>query len=280
MLHDKAMLADVTIGYWSGSVADKRISEGVRQKAGAERDAGNWYTRLVSPTKIQRIYAFLKSGRATHFNYTLPWMNDGARILPATLFMAYRKAMQAAEKGFRDAVEGFLQEYPTILTQAKDRLGNLFDSSRYPSVEELRSKFHWSIRIFPLPTATDFRVNLGEEETARIRKDIEEQMQNVSQVGVQDMAKRLFSRVKTIAERLKDPDAILRDSMLKNTVELCDVLEKLNVMGDKTLTEQIKAVREKLTQTDVGTLRVDKAVREKTANSASSILEKMKGLMG
>lgn len=280
MLQDKAMLADVTIGYWSGSVADKHTSEGVRQKAKADRDAGNWYTRLVPPRTLKKISAQMWNGRTAHFKFTLPWMNDGARILPATLFMTYRTVMQKAEKGFREAVEEFLVEYPSILANAKERLGDLFDPNLYPSADTLRRKFHWSVRILPLPDAADFRVDLGEEETKRIREDITSQMESVSQTGVQDMAKRLFSRVKTISERLKDPDAILRDSMLKNTAELCDILEKLNVMGDKTLAEQIKTVREKLTQTDVGTLRVNKTVREKTANSASSILEKMKGLMG
>ena len=45
---------------------------------------------------------------------TLPWMDDGTRILKGSVFMAFTEAMAEPIRQFDEAVDAFIAAYPEI----------------------------------------------------------------------------------------------------------------------------------------------------------------------
>lgn len=279
-LNERAMLVNLSIGYWDGRKKDKTTTQEVLVDTHATSDAGVWWTRTVPKDIINRVLAARTAARMVHYRYTMPWANDGPRILPAALFLEYTAAMRGIEQTFRKIVADFIDIYPTILADSKKRLGELANRITMPTVDEVGDKFQWSVRFLPLPDVADFRIDLGSDATADIRAGIEAQVKDATTAAMQDLWTRLHDVVSRMVERLADPKAIFRDSLIQNAAELCGMLPKLNVTGDPQLTATCNEVAAKLAKLDPQTLRDDEKARATAASTATDILSRMTAAMG
>jgi hypothetical protein len=90
---------------------------------------------------------------------------------------------------------------------------------------------------------------------------------------------RLYERVKHMAEKLADPKAIFRDTMVENTKELCALLPRLNFMDDPDLESLRQQVESSLLKHPEA-LRNDPDLRRDTAAEAKQIMDKMSVFMG
>ena len=279
-LTEKAMLIDLSIGYWEGRKRDKVVSQDVITSKRAEQDAGSWWTRIVSPSMLKNIGTAVNKGRTLHHRLTLPWSDTGPRILPAAMFLKYTTEMRKIETEYHEAVDQFLQEYPQAVASAETRLGDLFIADHYPTAKKLSHKFKWSIEVTPLPNAEDFRVDLGSSKTKQIRKEIESRVNETMASAMQDLWRRLYEAVNHIAERLSKEKNIFRDSLMDNVKELCDMLPKLNITDDKKLEQMRREVVRRLAKRSPNELRTNTTERKEAATAANKILETMQGYIG
>jgi len=98
--------------------------------------------------------------------------------------------------------------------------------------------------------------------------------------ATEDLFRRLAEVTKRFAETLSNPDAIFRDSLVENAVELVNLLPRLNVANDPELEKIRKEVSKKLASQDAENLRNAPKVRQKAADDAQAILDKMSGFLG
>jgi len=105
---------------------------------------------------------------------TLPWMDDGTRILKGTVFMAFTEAMAEPIRQFDESVDAFIAAYPEIRHEARRRLGNAYADSDFPAESRLKQRFGVKLTYLPVPSTEDFRVNLSEDEIAAVRRNAEE----------------------------------------------------------------------------------------------------------
>lgn len=284
----KAMLVSLTIKSWSGSKIDKRVGQDVAAREGADSDAGAYSKKLVAKDSLAEVKAIAGEARALHYEYTLPWSQDGARILPSAMHAKYSADMRVLQDKFEFAVKGFMSDYDGQILLAKRRLGGMFVEADYPSSHDIESKFSWDINVMPIPSGNDFRVGLSEDMTKAIRQDIE------SKTGkaVQDATRSLFDRVaKTIghmAESLEDYGEVVengkikkinpfRDSVVNNIKELVDLLPALNITGDSALILMTENIKNSLLNASAQDLREDPALRRDVARDARKVLEDMEG---
>ena len=76
--------------------------------------------------------------------------------------------------------------------------------------------------VFPVPS-NDFRVSIGDAELERIQQDVEARVENSAQQAMKEAWQRLYDRVKHMAEKLADPKAVFRDTLVENTKEVCSI---------------------------------------------------------
>jgi len=274
-LAEKAMIADLTIGCWTGRKMDRDKSWQFAEESHAQGDAGTWWTQLVPKRDLKEITSTLNMGRSKHKQFTLPWNDSGERILPAQAFMTYTDEMRTLRAQFEEEVSDFLQIYPMIIDKAEERLGDLFRHDAYPSVEQMQRKFHWTVDFYPLPSANDFRVNLQNDEVNQIKAQIEERVEQRIENAMRDLWERLHHVISKAADTLKDPDKKFRNSLIENIVDLCDILPKLNIMEDDNLERIRQMAANEVADATPEILRVDERLRRTTANSARKIVNEI-----
>ena len=171
-LSSRAMLCSLSISMWSARKHDPEASEEIAQRHGAQADAGRYHKVLLPKEALAEIHKIVSEARQEHYFMTLPWDDNGYRVLPAAAYMDHTGNMRELSNRFTPAVEALAQQFGRLVEEAKARLGGLFRVEDYPAPDDLRSKFSFETKVMPLPDAGDFRVALGDEEKERIKRQI------------------------------------------------------------------------------------------------------------
>lgn len=278
-LNDRALLVQLNVSQWTARKYDKRASKEVTTAHGAASAAGRFNKSLLPMNdKLENIHKKTTFIRTKYYDNTLPWGMDGTMMLPTTNYLAFMSDFRKEKGEWESLVQQFLDEYDQMKLDAQRILGSLYDPADYPNVLELRHKFSMDMAVFPVPSA-DFRVSIGSEELSRIQQDVERRVKDAEQAALKDVWQRLYDRVKHMAEKLADPKAIFRDSMLENTREICALLPRLNFSDDPNLEAMRQQVEASLLKHPEA-LRNDPDLRQDTAAEAKKIMDAMGAFMG
>jgi len=279
MLRDEAMIVRLSISQWTARKFDKGVSQRVADDYAVDAEVGRYNKVLIAKDAIQTITQAVSAARSFHYDNTLPWDDGGGRILPSKNFLTYSKEMRKLKVKFDEAVHGFVENYDEYREEARQRLNGMFRATDYPGRREIGRKFGFSTDIDPVPTSKDFRVSLQDKDMTRIKSQLEKRVEERVIEATKELYFRLNEVVQKFAEKLADKEAIFRDSLIDNVVELVNLLPKLNVGNDPKLEKVRKETQKKLCAFEPDTLRKDDKVRSKAADDAKAILDKMSGYL-
>jgi hypothetical protein len=278
-LTDRALLVQLAISQWTARKFDRRTTEAVAQ-ANNVSDVVGRYNKALLPLNntLARIHKHTAAIRQEFYKNTLPWGLEGSRILPTENYLSFMQEFRNHKYKWQTLVDEFCDNYGSAKAQAQQVLGTLYDPNDYPDEHAIRNKFSLDMAVFPVPT-NDFRVELSDGELASIQQDIEARVQSASQQAMRDVWERLYEKVTHISNKLSDPSAIFRDSMVENARELCALLPKLNFADDPDLEAMRVDVERKLVSHHPDALRNDPILRADTAKEASAMARKMEIFM-
>ena len=279
-LSDKALLVQLSISQWTARKYDKKATEQVASANNAAVQSGR-YNKSLLPMNDFLANVHQKSTliRKKYYANTLPWGIDGTQILPSANYLSFMTDFRKEKYEWQMVVNSFLSEYMRLKTHARVSLNTLYNEADYPSQDEVASKFDMDMSIMPVPDG-DFRVDVAEEELARITADVERRVVDASQNAMKEAWTRLHDRVKHMAEKLDDPKAVFRDTLVENTREICSVLTRLNFTDDPNLEAMRQEVEQSLTKHHPDALRNDPDLRRDKAAEAKAIMAKMGAFMG
>ena len=173
-----------------------------------------------------------------------------------------------------------LKVYPELVDQAHDRLGDLYDASLFPSVEDCKELFYVDIEVRPVPEAGDFRVAMSADDKQKIATQIQRKNdQRVKEVTT-DLFDRTHDVVSNMVQRLEafDPDkkgAKLYGSLVDNVRDIAELLPSLNVGDDPRLERLAKEIGLRLTEADTATLKKDEGKRKQVTDHAREIMNQI-----
>jgi hypothetical protein len=278
-LNDRALLVQLNVSQWTARKYDKKASKEVTTAHGASSAAGRFNKSLLPMNDtLDNIHKKTTHIRTKYYENTLPWGMDGTMMLPTSNYLQFMSDFRKEKGEWELLVDDFLSSYDSMKLDAQRILKGLYDPADYPNGSELRHKFKMDMAVFPVPSA-DFRVSIGSEELSRIQQDVERRVKEAEQAALKDVWQRLFDRVKHMAEKLSDPKAIFRDSMVENAREICAILPRLNFADDpnlETMRQQVEASLLKHPEA----LRNDPDLRRDTAAEAKKIMDAMGAFMG
>ncbi len=280
-LNEKCMLVALQVHCWQARKYDKKISTEVSEQHAATSDAGRYNKHLLPGDTKSYDKVKTKAGdiRAFHYQNTLPWSQDGQRILPSANFLTYTEGMRHHIEDYEMLVSMFLMEYPSLKENARVLLNGMYRQEDYPGPVELKSKFGVEKDFTPLPDADDFRVKLADQEIERIRQQIEQRVASEVETAQNDLWQRLRSAVDRMVERLAKPNAVFRDTLVTNLREVVDLIPNLNLTQDEDLEQIRKHVANVLTVHDPQELREDLGLRSLVAKQAEEIASAMQAFM-
>jgi len=278
-MHTRAMLVSLRISACSFRKYDRKVSQETATAHNTTLDAGRYNKHLLpgDAPAFKALMSHLANLRVMHYAQTLPWSDDGWRMLPVKNYAQYTDMVR---KGFHSAdslLADFIADYPSYQASARTILNGMYSDADYPN--DIASKYAWGVEYNPVPMGTDFRVSIASDEMAVIAARTEERVKQAFSDAQADAVRRLAECVSKIHERLAQPDAIFRDSLIGNARELCDVLTRLNLADDQNL-EKLRRETELLAMAEPSTLRDNPDIRIETANRAQSILDAMTSTYG
>lgn len=284
-ISNRALLAFPALSVWTARKFDRVVSEKVaKENQTKARRAGRYNKCLIDVESIlyTRVKAIEGMARRYHETHTLPWSQDGARILPGEMYYEYVAKMNGFSDDFSHAVKEFLEAYPAMVEAAKGDLNGLYNDSDYPTVGELRDKFSFRVSFFPVPeTKEDFRIEaLGDNDIAKLRTSIEDDVKKAVAEAAMERWARLLDVVGHAVNKLSSPDAVFRDSLIGNIREAVKTLPKLSIVEDKEFDRVLKDVETHLAKKDPELFRNDQDARKKAALKAQEIAQKMSAFMG
>lgn len=276
-IHARALLVWLTISTWTARKYDKKISHKVNEQYAASSDAGR-YNKFLLPgdcASYKALIALAGNIRASHYSETLAWSDEGWRLLPTANYMAYNDWFRKQQREYDRALDSFIDDYPMMRARARQLLNGMYRDEDYPTAQDIRSRFQLSVAYDPVPAIGDIRVDLAADQILEIETSIARRVDDAVRIAVQDSWKRLYDVVSKVRERLAQPDAIFRDTLISNAKDVCQTLERLNVTGDPTLEKMRQRVLHDLASAVPDTLREVPDVRSKTADKAAAILKAM-----
>lgn len=271
-LQEKVMIVNLSISQWTARKHDKQATKEVEQNHQAS-DAGHFNKLLINNDELRKIQKVATEARTFHYYNTLPWSDNGDRILPAANYFNYVSDMGVLKDQFEQAVQNFVSNYNTLINEAKNRLGSLFNVNDYPDSSRIPEKFSIRFAFYPVQDAEDFRVKINTEEINRIRDDIKTEMQSRVNDSVNDLKQRIKTAVKHMHERLSEKDAKFHDTLVSNIDDLIFVLPKLNFTNDESINNLTVDLKQLFVNVDQ--LRSDQEFRQQIAKKAYEILKKM-----
>ena len=275
----QCMTVNVQIGVWTGHRLDKQASQKVTADANADTDAARVNKHLIPKDALKAITSAASAIRMHFYEKTLPWKDNGDRLLPRALYQDFVAEHGRLLEAFHTARTQFVQDvYPAAREQAAFRMGALFQANDYPVPSALADKFYVRLDIDAITEASDFRVAMDASTVQQIQQDMEAGLQQRMQRAMQDVWRRLAETLGHFTEKLST-DGVFRDSTIKHLDELVAVLPGLNILNDP----QLEALRVQIEQTLVGyrpaDLRKDTALRAAVASDARAIVAQMTGFM-
>lgn len=281
----RAMLVSLWQSSWGNRKSEDSANAHIATEFKSELAMGNYTKKLVAKKALAAIGSARSQARGHHYEQTLPWLDNGYRILPAANYLSYMAEQRRLRDEFDKAVDAFLVEYPDHVEQSRRSLGSMFNPRDYPTVAELRGRFSMHVSVTPIPTAQDFRVDLPGGEIAKIQSDIEERLQRAFADATQSLHERIIAAVTHVRDRLAKFEVAtdgstlhpFRDSVIVNLRELCELLPRLNVNNDGNLDAMRAHLVETLCAVEPSTLRADDKARHDTIDAANDILKAMSG---
>lgn len=276
MITERAMLAAVHISTWTATKHDRKISRDVANQHGAHQGAGRYNKQLLhGADKLDELRTLAGQIRQYFYKITLPWSDEGFRLLPSNFYFDLMSRMREFEASFDQGVDSFLTVYPQYVDQVRPELNGLFREEDYPSAEKLRSKFGIKLEILPIPSGGDFRVQMSEEEQARVSHEIDASVRQSLSRGTDDLWKRLREVVSHMVERLNEPESRFHGSLVTNVFDLVEILPRLNVNQDEDLNRFAEQVRQRLCNHSAHDLKKQDSLRFTTAHEAAGIVSQI-----
>ena len=274
-----AMLVELNISTWTARKLDKKVSAEVDVAKGAKTSAVNVNKNLLAGTGfLDTITKYAANARAWHLSQTLPWSDNGQRLLPVSNFITYKEQLGKLNENFDALVGKFIEAYPNLVSAAAFQLGDLFNRDEYPEADAIARKFKFNYNFFPVPQAGDFRVDIGEEA----RKEIEASCNSLSNSRIESAMKDAWSRLHEhllrMSERLDYDEVadkkIFRDTLVENAVELVDMLKHFNITRDPSMEQARLALHDAIYGYEASDLRESFIARESVKRKVDEILGK------
>ena len=278
MLRNRALLVSLKARSYSGIKTDKNASAEITSIHGVHPAVAKVVKKLfpLRPNKTP-LSEVLNEARNYHHKQTLPWLAEGARILPSKNWQDYCSTIRGFKDRFNLAVAEEVKNYESNIETAKLDLRDLFHASDYPNTEEYEKMFELKAIVLPFPNIEDFRLTLEKEEvdklTIELTGSIKSHLQSV-------VAEKMYGVLNHLSEKLALPDSTFRNSIISNifdSIELCETL-----VGDPLLLKLISDTKAALTSGSyaIGAteLREDKSLRTAVQHEAEILSKRYEAL--
>lgn len=282
-LNSVSLLCEFNASVWTARKLDRSESAKVVDGAGAKSKAAARVNKnlLAGRPELDQIAQLVTEARNYVYANTVPWSDNGQRLLITSRFPKFNQRMEDYKAQFDDMVRAFVDVYPTLITAQAMALGAMFNRTEFPIAAEIPSKFAMACEYLPVPSSGDLRVDIGNQAQDELRAKLERMADTRVDRAMADVTAKFTAHLTRMADRLltdkddktgEDKGRRFHDTLVSGALDLCDLLQDYNITGDPLLSLARKTLEEQLVGVTANTLREDPIKRAEVRSTVSSIL--------
>lgn len=286
-LASSALLVSIEVNMWTATKQDRAISNEVTTQKNATADSAKVTKLLLSHSPHHKA---LLNYRQTIYNWlqriTFDWAGK-IRLLPTFRIEQFNREFAAHEVEFNKLLEAFIKEYPSLVSDAAFKHGDMFDRSEYPEAQDVLSRFRLEKFVTVLPK-DDFRVAVADAIADDLRSQYNEQMKQITAGVGEDMRQQLVlyaTRLRNACEEVqaeaneeaksgKVKRRKIYESTFDNVRSMVDLIRNFNVTGDADLRDAADKLDEILKAHTLDALRESAFSRNDAREDLDDILSK------
>tara|TARA_R110001606_G_scaffold167898_1_gene312277 strand:+ start:226 stop:1152 length:927 start_codon:yes stop_codon:yes gene_type:complete len=282
-LASASMLVEVNISNWTGRKKDKAASKDVTTRNNANDGVASVHKALLADSNnLRAIQQHVTSTRSIHAHMTMPWSNSGLRLLPTAQYFKYQQTMTDMQNEFERLITEFINTYNDEVVNVQIKLGDLFSREDYPTTDELKRKFGFSINYMPLPDAGDFRIDIGNEALAEVKQQYSEFYAKQYSTAMNDVWTRLHKALTSMSDRLdyssKEDKKVFRDTLVSNVTDMIELLRVCNVTNSTQMSAMADSLEEAMSGVTPDALREDDYFRAETKAAVDAAIKSLPSL--
>jgi hypothetical protein len=273
-----AVLVKLSISTWTANKIDRVQTDRVLADNNASGKAAQVRKNLMAGTqKIKDIMDFAAMCRTENNKLTLPWEDRGNRLLPTSMFLDYKQRFNGYKNQFIQMRGDIAYHYDALCQTSRNYLGDMYDESDYPPVEEVIDKYDWQLTFSPVPDAGHFYLDIPANELEEVKDSLNKE----NDVRLKDATRTAWDRLHTLLQgmtsKLTETDDSKtkrwHDTFITNADELCMMLTHLNVTKDPALEQARKMLQASINGVQVDTLKVSPTAREDLKSKVDDIIK-------
>ena len=281
-LNSCSVIVTLAISQWTARKLDRTVSDEVEASKGAKSKGAARVNKnlLAGRPELDEIAQIATRMRNYVYDNTFPWTDAGQRLLPTLRLLDFDKTVRALMAEFNAKVAEFVTIYPSLITAQAMALGDMFKRDDFPTAGDVASKFHVSLDIEPVPSAGDFRVDVGNEALAELRVSLTKTNGAREKALLDDIKKRVGDHLQRMSERLvSDTDAKtgdlkqrrFHDTLVTNAYDLCSLVKSLPALQGHDIDKATDMLEKALGGTSAQTLRDDYSKRENVRKAVDDL---------
>jgi hypothetical protein len=215
------------------------------------------------------------------------FLKSGVYVLPLGLVAEVDKQINQYKGEFDEAVEAFLEVYPRLRDEAKDKLRELFDVQDYPPPEALKRAFYADVAYLNVSTPKaleNISADIFKREQEQAKRQWAEASQEIKQVlrtGFQGLVDFMVDALKPPGSGEKQKQ--FRGATVSRITEFLEDFGSKNIVNDDELAALVEQAKGLLEGQDVESIQKaakDEDWRSDMADKFSKIKEELDPLVG
>jgi hypothetical protein len=211
---------------------------------------------------------------------TLPYVEAGIRLIKQSDIESFNHTMEGFRSELNEAEANLNALFGQIKSDARRRLGKLFNPNDYP--ESIHGMFNvvWE---FPSVEPPEYLMRLNPEiyqqEQERIARRFEEAVQLAEQAFIGEFAKFVSHLTERLGAKDDGDKKIFRDSAVSNLMEFFERFKQLNVRSNAQLDDLVKQAQTIVQGVKAQELRDNVQLRQHVATQLSSVQSVLDGML-
>lgn len=267
----------VAFGYGliSGSKRDPTITREVLEDHNSSDDAGAWSNRLFPASTCGKVNAYttlrkhLGQMRSWHYSNTYVLEDAVWRILPSKRVEIYKKVVEEDGKArAHELLDILITELPNLIDMARLGRGEAFKESDYPSPEDVRSTFKYSVSFRPIPTSAGLNPALFQSAIDELNQLHAQRLQEANVALVE----RFIQPFKNLQEQLADTKNRKLKPVFASVLEICQMIPTLDLSGNQDLVTAAQQMEQVFSALQPEMVKADEDVRKMLATTCANVV--------
>ena len=203
---------------------------------------------------------------------SLPFPEPGIRLIPQGSIDEFNERMSSFRDDLDEAVLELNEHYGELRHAARERLGDLFDSSDYPTT--LVGMFaieHDFPSVEPPPYLRQLSPELYQQECQRVQSRFDEAVQLAEQAFIEELARLVDHFSERLSGSADGKPKVFRDSAVTNMAEFFERFRSLNVRSNEQLDELVGNAQRVVSGVEPQDLRDSQTLRQTLSTQMAAV---------